>query len=798
MTRRSRMIRVGGWLAMLAVLIALVVRAEYSADMSVFLPRSPTPEQALLVDQLRDGMVSRLVLIAIAGGEPRERAQVSQTMTAALRATTTFQSITNGADAGLEADRTWLFEQRYLLSPAVNEERFSVAGLRAALSETLDWLVSPAGMLIEELVPRDPTGELIAILERLDDGPRPRREDGVWVSRDGQEALLLALTRASGADLDGQESALAEIDAAFEIARTGAHGLRLVTTGPGVFAVESRATIKGEVTRIALTAAAIIVALLLLIYRSPLLLVLGLLPVMTGVLAGIAAVSLGFGVVHGLTIGFGAALIGEAVDYGIYLFVQRGGAQSDREAMADFWPTIRLGLLTSVCGFGVMLGSGFPGLAQLGLYSTTGLIAAALVTRLVLPALVPDGLAPRDLGHVGQQLARATRQLARLRWLVPALCVAGLLIVWLHRDRLWDDSLLALSPIPPAAQALDARLRADLGAPETSVLVAVDAPEREAVLRQVEALAPAFDALVERGAIAGWDSPARYLPSRAIQTARLGSLPDPDALAARLAAASAGLPLQAERLAPFLADVEAARTAGPIGPESLAGTAFGLAVDSMLTQTEQGWRALLPLRAAETNPIDVERLRQTLAESARMAGVSVRLLELKRESDGLYADYLQEAIWLSSIGLVAILALLALALRSWRRVWRVMLSLLAAVLTVTSALVLAGQSLILMHLVGLLLVVAVGSNYALFFVRGMDRPGGPAPRTLASLLFANLTTLAGFGLLATSSVPVLQAIGVTVGPGAVLALLFAAILSHPRPRETPAGTSATPLVRRER
>ncbi|NEV62073.1 MMPL family transporter [Thiorhodococcus minor] len=777
----ARLLRILGWLAMVGVLLALVVKADYSADMSVFLPRSPTPEQALLVDQLQDGTVSRLTLVAIGGGEGELRAEVSQALVARLRASGAFELVANGDAAALARDRDWLFAHRYLLSPAVEAQRFEVAGLRKALNETLDWLVSPAGMLIEDLVPGDPTGELIQILERLERGQQPRREHGVWVSRDGEEALLLALTAASGSDLDAQEAALAQIDAAFAELREalpGASSLRLIESGPSVFAVASRATIKGEVTRIALLATLIIVALLLSVYRSVPVLLLGLLPVATGALAGIAAVSLGFGVVHGLTIGFGATLIGEAVDYGIYLFVQRGGASSEAGALADLWPTIRIGLLTSVCGFGVMLGSGFPGLAQLGLYSTTGLIAAALVTRWVLPAFLPAKPRLRDLRPLGEMLASALPALARLRWLVPLLCVVGLVVIWTHRDGLWNDSLLALSPVSAQAQALDARLRAELGAPEASALVVMDAPDRETLLRQCEEVARLLDALVEEGAIAGWDSPARYLPSQATQRARLASLPEQDVLASRLAAATAELPLKADRLRPFLADVAATREAGTIGPESLSGTSFALAVSTMLTETGQGWRASLPLRAASDPAgelgIDVERVREALA-SVESSEARLRLLALKRESDALYAAYLSEAIVLSLIGLAAVLLVLAVALRSLGRLWRVVLPLLAAVLTLTGALVLAGESLILMHLVGLLLVVAVGSNYALFFARGQ---GAPKPRTLASLLFANLTTLAGFGLLATSSVPVLQAIGITVGPGAVLALLFAAMLSR--------------------
>jgi predicted exporter len=83
-----------------------------------------------------------------------------------------------------------------------------------------------------------------------------------------------------------------------------------------------------------------------------------------------------------------------------------------------------------------------------------------------------------------------------------------------------------------------------------------------------------------------------------------------------------------------------------------------------------------------------------------------------------------------------------------------------------------------MHLVGMLLTVAVGSNYGLLFE--LRSPGGLVdPGTLASLLVANLTTVTGFGVLATAQLPVLQAIGVTVAPGAALALIFSAALARP-------------------
>ncbi len=130
----------------------------------------------------------------------------------------------------------------------------------------------------------------------------------------------------------------------------------------------------------------------------------------------------------------------------------------------------------------------------------------------------------------------------------------------------------------------------------------------------------------------------------------------------------------------------------------------------------------------------------------------------------MYSGYVSEAVRLSLAGCAAIVVLLAFTLRSPARLARVLVTLVLTVTGVIAALHLSGEKLHLLHLVGMLLIVAVGSNYALFF----DRAAGGEPldaATLMSLGVATLTTAIGFGTLAVSSVPVLHAIGITVGPG---------------------------------
>jgi predicted exporter len=517
------------------------------------------------------------------------------------------------------------------------------------------------------------------------------------------------------------------------------------------------------------------------VYRSFSALVLGFLPVISGALAGVAAVSLGFGAVHGITLGFGTALIGEAVDYSIYLFVQseQGGQKSNgldqQKWIKRFWPTVRLGVLTSIFGFASLLLSGFPGLAQLGLYSIAGLVAAATVTRYVLPHLLPTYFRIHDVSAIGLVLSRLVQRAATLRVAAALLVLAACVVLVINRDHLWNDKISSLSPVSQADIALDASLRADMGAPDVRYLVVVSGADQETVLRSAEQVSSVLQTQVDQNALAGFESPSRYLPSIATQRARQASLPAPDVLQARLAQAVQGLPVRAPLFTPFVADVAAASKQPLLQASDLEQTSMAMAVDALLLRQKQHWSALLPLTAVAGADINADRIRAAL----RTIGLpNVLFVDLKAESDKLYSGYLHEAISLSLGGLIAIVVLLLLVFRSPWRVLRIIAPLAAAVITVTAGLALFGQQLIILHLVGLLLVVAVGSNYALFFDRPIQSEDARiSPRTLASMLFANLTTVAGFGLLAFSNVSILQAMGVTVAPGVILALIYSAIFA---------------------
>ncbi len=768
---RQNVIRVALWLAVLGLSIGLIATTPFTTDMSAFLPATPQDTQQILVDQLKDGVASRLILVGIEGAAPKTLSDISRRMAASLRHQPEFASVANGADDDNAADRQFVWNNRYLLSPNVTAEAFSEAGLHHALERDLSLLSSGFEPVIKASLASDPTGETLTLIRQLSSDVHPQMRDGVWMSADGKRALLLFQTRAPGFDLDAQEAALSDISYAFDTARSTVEDggtAQLIATGPGVFGVKTRAQMKHDISLYSTIATSAIVILLLVIYRSVLVLALTLVPVITGALAGIASVSLVFGFVHGITIGFGVTLIGEAVDYAIYLFAQTEPGGTPQGTLKRIWPTLRLGVLVSICGFAAMLFSSFTGFVQLGIFTITGLATALTTTRYVLPSLIPRRFAGVRAIPAAAALLRLSHHARKLRWLIFAAAAASLVLLALKSNTIWEDDLASMSPIPVSDQQLDRSLRGDIGAPDVRFVVVATGVTEENALQASEHAAAILAPLVSQGALAGYDTPSRYLPSAATQEMRQAALPDTATLQQSLAAALNGLPFKPDSFEPFVKDLAAAKSARLLTRAVLDNTALSLKLDALLIKRPAGWAAILPLRGV-TDPARV-----SAAFEGGQSGV--RLVDVKQQSDQLLGLYRREALTLSLLGSAAITILLLLHFRSLKPTLRVLAPLAIAVIATLALLTAGAHRLSIFNLFGLLLVVAVGSNYCLFFQLG-KLAGREGERTITSLVLANLCTVIGFGALSISSIPVLSGLGGTVAMGTAITLVAAAILA---------------------
>jgi predicted exporter len=754
----------------------VATRTHVETELSRLFPEGATPTERLFLTELRTGATGRLVLMALEGEDAEILAGASKQLGAWMRQSGAFRYVGNGEQAWTQEERERLFQYRYALSPRVQESTFTRDHLRESLELRLSDLTSPLSPMFKDLIPADPTGEFMKIIQAWITWTVPTRRHGVWFSSDLRRALLVAETHAAGFDMESQEHLQGHIREAFRrVAETptGAVPVQLVMTGPSVIAVEMQQTIQQDVWRLSLCATLLVMTVLFVSYGSVSILALSFLPLASAILAGIAVVNLAFGFIHGMTLAFGITLLGVVDDYPIHLFSHLTKETRASTAMKEIWPTMRLGVVATALGFSALLLSGFPGLAQLGLFAMVGLFTAACVTRWILPHIVPIGFHTR---REGLRVARWIDALTRARLVVPLLVVLAIgSFVWSDAP-LWEQDLANLSPISTEINERDRALRNELGAPDVRDLIVVEGSSEEEVLQRSEAVTPALDALVNTGGLAGYDVAARYLPSRKMQQARQASLPDRETLERNLGSALKGLPFKPSLFQPFLDAIGNARTQQPVDMQTFRGTALGLKLDSLLFMHEGRWAAVLPLRGV----IDRQKFRELLTSWGEQ---EVRHLDLKETSNRMVSLYRNETLRLLGWGILSIGLVLLVGLRAPVTVLRVMIPIGSAIVVVAASLHALGERFSLFHIASFLLVIGLGLDYALFLNR-RHVTLAERGRTVYGLVVCSTTTICVFGVLALSHIPVLRAIGLTTALGSLACLAFAALLAE-APEKSP-------------
>jgi predicted exporter len=128
-----------------------------------------------------------------------------------------------------------------------------------------------------------------------------------------------------------------------------------------------------------------------------------------------------------------------------------------------------------------------------------------------------------------------------------------------------------------------------------------------------------------------------------------------------------------------------------------------------------------------------------------------------------------------SIAAIALLGMVAWA-TGVRRALLILPPVILGLMTTVAVLRLLGVELTLFHLIALMLAAGLGMDYALFF--GHADAGDEQRRTLHAVLISAASTAMVFGLLAVSSIPVLKAIGLTVGIGVIAQFILSVLMAR--------------------
>ena len=256
-----------------------------------------------------------------------------------------------------------------------------------------------------------------------------------------------------------------------------------------------------------------------------------------------------------------------------------------------------------------------------------------------------------------------------------------------------------------------------------------------------------------------WLSPTMLIPSESTLQRRRAAIPDSATLQRRLSEAVDELPFRPDIFADFVKVASQSATRSALTPAMFTGTEMESLLESLLYSANDQWTGLTTLYGVS----DPQRLVSILPEGSF-------LVDFRSASEGLVSDYRQTTLQLLGAALVIIAGFLTWRLPRARAVWSVGL-VLAAVLTTAALLRWITGPLNLYHMMALLLVAGLGLDYALFLSKPDDAASVRDNRHAVAACVAS--TCAAFGVLASSSIPALNSMGLAVTTGSLTSYLLA-------------------------
>ena len=591
--------------------------------------------------------------------------------------------------------------------------------------------------------------------------------DGSFTTRDGRWAVILLATRHSAFATAPQAELLRALDTLFqELRRQHGADLVLEASGANRFALHAEHSIQGDAIRIAGVSFLGVTLLFLAFFRSARSLALTLLPALAGLVFAFAASTLVFGQLDGMTVAFGASLIGATVDYPLHVLNVANLSPPGRSPWAvarQLAKPLALAALTTIASFIGLAFTAFAGFRQLGVFATAGIAGALLATLALLPDLLPERREPPAFTRrFADRLAHAFAALGQRKLALAALPALGLVLAPFALPQLtWQDDLSQLGEPDLALQAEDARVRERVSNFEGGRMVVALGDTPQAAIALNEQVDARLRQAIAAGQLGGARSLHALLWSVPLQERNLAALRAAPELPARLDAAYHAAGFRSGTFAPF-ADA-LARPAPPLTLADLQASPLGELAQTLILPLGERTGVITYLRGVR----DVEALRASLAG---LEGVT--LFEQRTFLNEIFAGCRSSTLRQIAIGSAFVYLLLLARYRSLRRSLAAFLPSLIAGTSVLSVFALTGHPVTLLHAISLLMVMGMGVDYGIYVVDGAGHEGDLGA-TIVSILLCGFTTLFALGALAISDHEGLRAMGITTGVGIALSLLLA-------------------------
>lgn len=747
-------------LVLLGVLLSLLPGARLNSSVLAMLPKQTL---GAIPPELNDGFMQRLdrqlVWLVSPGKTPDPR--VAQRWLTLLQKSDALSQVKGPMDAN--SQKAWgefFWQHRNGLLDSATRARLQNGG-EAQAQWILSQLYSAFSGVSGKELQNDPLmlmrGSQLALAQnsqklRLMDGWLVTQDaaGNYWYLLHGElagESFDMQQTHRLVTTLQGLES---ELKTAFPQAQ-------LLSRGTVFYSDYASQQAKQDISTLGVATLLGVILLIVAVFRSLRPLLLCLISIGIGALAGTVATLTIFGELHLMTLVMSMSIIGISADYTLYYLTERmvhGAQDSPWQSLAKVRNALLLALLTTVAAYFIMMLAPFPGIRQMAVFAAVGLSASCLTVIFWHPWLC-RGLPVRPVPAMVlmlRWLAAWRRNKALAVGLPVVLTVVS--VVGIASLRV-DDDIAQLQALPKTILAQEKTITALTGQSVDQKWFVVYGDSAQQTLERLEAFTPALSQVQKAGEI------------KAFRTIPLNSLTrqKSDLVLLHKAAPAVTKVLQGAGLTSVSPDLNA----------------MPVTTDAWLASpASEGWRLLwLTLPDGHSGvlvPVDGVKNSAALSQLAA-AHPGVAWVDRKASFDSLFSLYRNVLTGLLLVAL-AVIACGAMVRLGWRKG---LISLVPSVLSLgcgLAALAATGHPVNLFSLLALVLVLGIGINYTLFF----SNPRGTPLTSMLAITLAMMTTLLTLGMLVFSATQAISSFGIVLVSGIFTAFLLAP-LAMPAKRE---------------
>ncbi len=602
---------------------------------------------------------------------------------------------------------------------------------------------------------------------------------GMLLSADGRHLLVSARPAGAGTDTGSARRIAALLsDVSTQLAQEYAPlGIEVRLTPVGAFraALDNETIIRRDVRMAILLAMAGIGLLLVFSFPRPFVGLLSLVPALAGTAVALFVYSLFHSSISIIVLGFGGAVISITVDHGIayLLFLDRPHETRGSDAATEVRAVGLMAVFTTIGAFLALCFSGFPMFVELGQFTALGVLFSFLFVHLVFPRVFPA--MPPGSGRV-LPLQKLVDRCAGTGW-IGAVAASGLaLFLLFFASPSFDVGLNTMNTVSRETMAADklfAEVWGDLG---DRVFLMTTGPGIVEIMQTDDQLLPELEKDLHEGVLASAFVSSMLFPGE--KTARdnyrawqqFWTKERVTELKKNLEQAALPLGFSRQAFSQFYTFLTPEFQPAPAGVDPRYFSLLGIS-------EQHGGNGLVRFITLEPGPeYDPAVFYEKYARFGKIFDGSY----FSKQLGSLLFTTFTRMLLIIGVSITVMLLLFYLNLR----LTLVTLSpVLFAYVCTLGTLHLMGRSLDIPSLMLSIVILGMGIDYSIFFVRAHQRfrdPSHPSYGLVRMAVFmAAASTLIGFGVLAGAEHSLLQSIGITCLLGIGYSLLGAFLLLPP-------------------